>query len=116
MCNLSKIDIFSPQIDISIFITITTISISPFYLNLPNDAGGVHPAGDIDSVAPDVVLRLLGADDPGHDGTDVDADADLEVVEGVLIDVVELVPDPQRVGGHRLDVAVVESGGLISQP
>ena len=76
-------------------------------LYFPNDPGGVHPAGHIDGIAPDVILRLLGSDDPGHNGAHVDPDPDLEVVEGMFVDVVELVPDPQGVHGHGLHVLVV---------
>ena len=62
-------------------------------LYFADDPSAIHPAGHVDGVAPDVVLRLLGPDDAGHYGTDVDADPDLEVVEGVLVDVVELLTD-----------------------
>lgn len=35
-------------------------------LDLAADAGAVHAAGQVHRLAPDVVLRLLGADDAGH--------------------------------------------------
>ena len=85
------------------------------HLYFPYHPGGVHPAGHIDGIAPDVILRLLGPDDPSHDGAHVDPDPDLEVVEGMFVDVVELVPDPQSVHGHGLHVLVVNRGGLICQ-
>jgi len=54
------------------------MSLSLIYLNLihlyfSDRSGGVHPGSDVDGVAPDVVLRLLSADDSGHDGTDTDS-------------------------------------------
>ena len=86
-----------------------------FYLNFAHHTGRVHPTGHVDRVAPDVVLRFLGADDPGHDGPDVDADPDLEVVEGVLVDIVELLADAERVLGHGVHVHVVDCGGLVGK-
>ena len=85
------------------------------YLDLANHAGGVHPAGHVDGVPPDVVLGLLGSDDPGHDGTNVDSDSDLEIVERVLINVVELFPYSDRVARHCLHVIIADRGALISE-
>src|SRR5690606_7991171 len=45
----------------------------------PGVAVGLHAAGRIDGVAPEVVLEFLDANDPGDDGTRVDADAHLEI-------------------------------------
>jgi hypothetical protein len=86
------------------------------YLYLSDDTGGVHPARHVHRVAPDVVLRLLGPDDAGHDGPHIDADSDFEVVKRVLVDVVELLTYSQRVLGHGVHVHVVHYRCLISQP
>lgn len=43
------------------------------HLNVVQQAGGVHARGDVDRVAPDVVLRLAGADHTGNHRTNVDA-------------------------------------------
>ena len=78
------------------------------YLRVIRQPGGVHPAGHVDRVAPDVVLRLPGADDSGHDGADVDADPDREAVVGVVVDVLQLLPHPEDVLdelGHVVDRA-----------
>ena len=42
-------------------------------LNFSQNSEVVHPGGDVDGVAPDVVERLLSADDAGDDAADVDA-------------------------------------------
>ncbi|KFV67418.1 hypothetical protein N307_13276, partial [Dryobates pubescens] len=53
------------------------------------DAGGVHPAGDVHGVPPDVVQQLGGADDPGGEGAVVEADPKLEVKpQHVVVEVV----------------------------
>ena len=41
------------------------------HLDVVRQARGVHPAGHIDGVAPNVVLGLAGPDHPGHHRTDV---------------------------------------------
>ena len=46
------------------------------YLDFADFAGGVHPAGHVHGVPPNIILRFLGANNPGDDGTDVDADPD----------------------------------------
>ena len=50
---------------------------------------GLHPAGHVDRVPPDVVLRLLRAHYPGHDAALVEAGAELEPLEGVAVDVLQ---------------------------
>lgn len=52
-------------------------------------AGRLHPGSDIDCVTPNVVLWLPCPDYAGHDGTDVDADAEQEIIVGVFVDIVE---------------------------
>ena len=37
------------------------------YLDFVQDSGAVHPAGHIDGVAPDVILRLLSSNHTGYD-------------------------------------------------
>ena len=44
-------------------------NIKDFNLDSSHDAGGFHPAGDVDCVTPDVVLWLLGTDDSCHHAT-----------------------------------------------
>ena len=51
------------------------------YLNLSNDAGGVHAAGHVDSIAPNIILRLLCPDHPSDDRSEVDPDTDFEIIE-----------------------------------
>jgi hypothetical protein len=43
------------------------------YLNFSNGSRRVHSRRHVDSVAPDVVLRLLGTDDSGYDWPNADA-------------------------------------------
>jgi hypothetical protein len=52
---------------------LSLIYLNLFHLYFSDRSGGVHPGRDVDGVAPDVVLRLLSADDSGHDGTDTDS-------------------------------------------
>ena len=74
------------------------------------ESGGVHATGDVDGVAPDVVLGLAGADDAGDDGSDVHADADGEVVVRVLVDAEQLLFH----GEDELDErGQVEGGGGV---
>ena len=54
-------------------------------------SGGVHPAGLVDRVAPDVEDRLGGPDDPADQRPHRHSYPEHEVVEGVLVDVVQLV-------------------------
>ena len=84
-------------------------------LYLSNDSGWIHSAGNIDRIAPDIIQRLLGTDHSSDNGSDVDTNPDLEVVEAVLIDIVELFSDSQRVHSHGLHVHVVNGRGLISE-
>ena len=53
---------------------------SDLNLNLSQNSEVVHPGGDVDGVAPDVVERLLSADDAGDDAADVDALNVMDVV------------------------------------
>ena len=57
----------------------------------------VHPAGHVDRVAPDVVLRLPCPDDSGNYRPDVDPDPDHEVVVGVVVDVLKLLTHAEDV-------------------
>ncbi|KFP87891.1 hypothetical protein N311_06931, partial [Apaloderma vittatum] len=53
------------------------------------DAGGVHPAGDVHRVPPDVVEQLGGADDAGGEGPVVKADPQLKIEpQHVVVEVV----------------------------
>ena len=65
-------------------------------------SGGVHPAGLVDRVAPDVEDRLGGADDPTDQRPHRHSYPEHEVVEGVLVDVVQLVVE---LGGKVNEVA-----------
>lgn len=56
------------------------------YLYTASFASALHPRGDIDSVPPDIVVRLLSADDAGCDGTVVHSHAQNEVIERLLVD------------------------------
>ena len=85
------------------------------HLDLPYHPCGVHSAGNIHRVAPDVVLGLLGSDDPRDYWSNVDSDSDLEIVERMLIDVVELFPYSDGIAGHRLHVIVVNGGALVGK-
>ena len=85
------------------------------HLNLAYHPCGVHPAGDIHRVAPDIVLGLLGSDDAGDNRSNVNSDSDLEVVEGVFIHVIELFPYSDGVARHCLHMVVVDGGALISE-
>ncbi|KFQ24967.1 hypothetical protein N331_10230, partial [Merops nubicus] len=59
------------------------------HLDAALDAGGVHPAGDVHSVTPDVIQQLGGADDPGGEGAVVKADPKLEIKpQHVVVEVV----------------------------
>lgn len=56
------------------------------YLDTSSFACALHPWGNIDSIAPNIVVGLACPDDPCSDGSMVDAHAQHEVVEGLLID------------------------------
>ena len=74
---------------------------------------GVHPAGHVNSVAPDVVLRLPCPDDPSHHGADVHANPEHEVVVAVLVEAGQLLPHGEDVlselndGGDGTGAAVI---------
>jgi hypothetical protein len=53
--------------------SLSLIYLNVFHLYFSDRSGGVHPGSDVDGVAPDVVLRLLSADDSSNDGTDTDS-------------------------------------------
>ena len=61
------------------------------YLNVAQDTSGVHPAGLVHSVSPDIKDGLGGPNDPADQGPRGHSDPQHEVVEGVLVDVVQLV-------------------------
>jgi hypothetical protein len=46
-------------------------------------AGRLHAAGDVDGVAPDIILQTLAADDAGRDRSDVCTDAKLHATPPV---------------------------------
>ena len=61
------------------------------YLDMTQHSGGVHPAGLVHCVAPDVEHRLGGPNDPADQRPHRHPYPEHEVVEGVLVDVVQLV-------------------------
>ena len=63
---------------------------------MPQDTSGVHPASLVDSVAPDIKDGLGGPNDPTDEGSGGHAYPQHEVVEGVLVDVVQLVVQLSR--------------------
>lgn len=117
------------------------------YLYAVGYARAVHSTGHVDRVAPDVVLRLPRADNPGHHRSDVqtcrwktetrhcinEAAAaaaatpkhpniwtrltylHLEVVEGMLVDVLHLLPQPHGVvrQRHNVRAALPVVGGVV---
>ena len=85
------------------------------HLDLSYHPCGVHSAGNVHGITPDIVLGLLGSDDPGDNWSNVDSDSDLEIVERMLIDVVELFPYSDGIARHRLHVIVVNGGALVGK-
>ena len=77
-----------------------TTAVSPLcllpYLNVAQDPCRVHPTGFVDRVAPDVKHRFGGPNDPTDQGSGRHAYPQHEVVEGVFIDVVQLVVQFRR--------------------
>lgn len=59
-------------------------------LSLIGQASRVHSRSHIHRVTPDVVLRLPGSNDSGHDGANVDANPQHKVVVRVFIDQLKL--------------------------
>ena len=57
------------------------------HLDPPHLAGGLHPGGHVDGVAPDVVLRLLRTHDPGHHAALIQTRPQNESLKAVAIDV-----------------------------
>ena len=93
-------------------------------LGVVGQPGGVHPAGHVDCVAPDVVLRLPGPDDPGHHGADVHPDPEHEVVVAVLVEAGQLLPhgedvlrelDDCRDGGLATVIHLVQNSQLRNE-
>lgn len=76
------------------------------HLNAAEHAGRLHARRHVHRVAPNVVLRLGGADDARHHGPDVDADAQLEVVEAVLVDAVQHLHHGEGEVGERDQVVL----------
>lgn len=74
-------------------------------LNVVGQTGRVHPRGNINRVAPNVVLRLSGADDARHNRAHVQADAEHKVVVGVDVNLVEAfshLKDHLHKAGHTV--------------
>ena len=67
------------------------LNLGTHYLNVAQYPCRVHPTGFIDRVAPDVKHRFGGPNDPTDQGTGGHAYPQHEVVEGVFIDVVQLI-------------------------
>ncbi|RLW01446.1 hypothetical protein DV515_00008045 [Chloebia gouldiae] len=67
------------------------------HLDAALDAGGVHPAGDVHRVPPDVIQQLGGADDPGREGAVVKADAEFKVKPQHVV--VEVIHHPHHFFG-----------------
>uniref|UniRef100_A0A8W7PTJ4 Uncharacterized protein n=1 Tax=Anopheles coluzzii TaxID=1518534 RepID=A0A8W7PTJ4_ANOCL len=117
------------------------------HLDVVHQASRVHPRRDVDRIAPDVVLWFTGANHPGHYRADVDAwkqkqfdcnhhyhlfnafaletfaqchpltDTHPEVVEGMLVDVRDLLEQLERVVHHREHVLeVVLVAAVRGQP
>lgn len=61
-------------------------------LNVVGQPGGVHPRGDIDRIAPDVVLWLASANDACHHRAHVQAHSQHEVIVGVVVDLRQALP------------------------
>lgn len=61
------------------------------YLDIACFSGGLHPAGDVYRVSPDVKMRFPGSNYAGRDGTLVDSHFQDEIVEALLIDRVQCV-------------------------
>ena len=61
------------------------------YLDMSQDPCRVHPTGLVDRVAPDIKDRFGGPNDPTDEGSGGHAYPQHEVVEGVFVDVVQLV-------------------------
>ena len=82
---------FAPAFEI---VTVAAQNVVHFLgaLRLIRQPRRVHPRGHVDRVAPNIVLRLPGANHAGHDGADIHADPQHEVVVAVLVDGVEFVP------------------------
>ena len=72
-------------------------------LGVVGQPGGVHPAGHVDGVAPDVVLRLPRPDDPRHHRPNVHPDPEHEVVVAVLVEAGQLLPHGEDVLGELDD-------------
>lgn len=58
---------------------------------MSQDPCRVHPTGLVDRVAPDIKDRFGGPNDPTDEGSGGHAYPQHEVVEGVLVDVIQLV-------------------------
>lgn len=65
------------------------------YLGTSLYSCALHATREIDCVSPDVILRLLGSDDACHHCTMTDAKAKLETVEGLPVDVVQLLAESE---------------------
>ena len=63
---------------------------------MPQDTSGIHPASLVDSVAPDIKDGLGGPNDPTDKGARGHSNPQHEVVEGVLVDVLQLVVQLRR--------------------
>ena len=63
---------------------------------MPQDTSGIHPACLVDSVAPDIKDGLGGPNDPTDQGAGGHSNPQHEVVEGVLVDVLQLVVQLRR--------------------
>ncbi len=66
------------------------------HLSLPLDSGALHPASKIHSVSPDIILRLLSSNHPGHHRTMTDAYAKLEVVPWFVVDSIHFLSQGKR--------------------
>lgn len=65
------------------------------YLHAAHNAAGIHPRCHIHRVTPNIILRLLCADDAGNHRSVIQADAQSEPLEALTIDLIQY--------GHQSD-------------
>ncbi|KFP28342.1 hypothetical protein N325_10682, partial [Colius striatus] len=75
------------------------------------DAGGVHPAGNVHSVTPNVIQQLGSADDPSSQGPVVKANPQLEIKPQHVV--VEVIHHPHHFFG-KFEQGLQVSVGMVA--
>ena len=85
------------------------------HLYLSNNTGWVHSTGNINCITPYIILRFFGTNHTSNNGSTVDSNSDFEIVEGVFINIVELLPDSYGIVSHSYNMHIIYGSTMVTK-